>query len=142
MIYPKISALVPQDEHFDEGGIVNEGGFLSTAHLAAIEAELSVDPSADNTAALEQANASIEDLTTERNALQGQVDASQTTITEKDARITELEAQVVELGKSSSGDGTVVTTTVDDVVVSATGKGLLDPSHPLNVAASKTRKKA
>ena len=42
MKYPKVKDLVPAGEHFDESAIVNEGGFLSVAHLDAIENQLGV----------------------------------------------------------------------------------------------------
>ena len=40
--YPLIAALVPATEHFDESGIVGDGGWISVAHLKAIEQKLSV----------------------------------------------------------------------------------------------------
>lgn len=39
--YPLIAALVPAGEHFDESGIVGDGGWVSVSHLRAIEQKLS-----------------------------------------------------------------------------------------------------
>ena len=140
MKFQKIAGLVPEGEHFDESAIVNEGGFLSVAHLNAIENAL-VD-----TEGLEQANASIVELSNERDtAVQELATATenlttaQETITIRDARIAELEVQLAEFTKQPSGDGTVLHTTGDNVNTGANEKpakkGLLNPEHPLNVAA-------
>jgi hypothetical protein len=143
MKFQKIAGLVPEGEHFDESAIVNEGGFLSVAHLAALENDLGDSTNAE---ALEQANASIVELTTARDtamqelgAITENLTAAQETITIRDARIAELEVQLAEFTKQPSGDGTVLHTTGDNVNTGANEKpakkGLLNPEHPLNVAA-------
>lgn len=99
MKYPNISALVPEGEHFDETGIINEGGYVSIGHLALIEKELS-----DNATALSDASANADKIAD----LQSQLDAANTakktaedalatanqTITTNDAEITRLNKEL------------------------------------------------
>jgi chromosome segregation ATPase len=151
MKFPKVTGLVPEGEHFDESAIVNEGGFLSIAHLNAIENAL-VD-----TEGLEQANASIVELTNERDsAVQELATATdnlttaQETITTRDARITELETQLAEFTADASGDGTVLHTTRDNAntltETNSSSAATLKDDHPIviearnKVAAAKAKK--
>ncbi len=107
MTYKHIQALVPNGEHFDESGIINEGGFLSISHLDAIEQTLDTA-----SPALEQANALIETqiaTITELNesivTMQTASEAAATLATTQGARILALDAEVKELGKAPSGNG-------------------------------------
>jgi chromosome segregation ATPase len=157
MKFPKISAAVPQGEHFDESA-VNEGVWLSENHLNSIENALSVSEknAAEVATSLETANASIntltEQLATEKEnvtKVTTEKEASDKKITDlatehataleaKDAKIAKLEAEIVVLGKKPSGTGSAVVTTEDENAEDPkTGKtGLLDPEHPLNQYAS------
>jgi len=166
MKFSKISALVPTGEPFDEKA-VNEGVWMSEAHLDGIENALSLAETAASEAAttleavnasLAEKNASLVTLTEEvvaqkkiaetltaANATAAQKlteteAAHATALTAKDEKITSLEAEVVKLGKTPSGTGSAVVATEDEKPEeAATGKpGLLDAEHPLNkYAASK-----
>lgn len=139
MKYPRIATLVPQGEHFDESAIINEGGFLSVGHLSGIEAALENN----NVEALEQANATITDLTNERDntalelsAAQENLETANGTIAERDTTIVELQAQLAQFTSNASGQGTV-TTVVE--VVENNGEGASTPKsalskedHPVN----------
>lgn len=150
MEIPKIIALVPAGEHFDQSAIINEGGFLSVAHIGAIENALGED----NAEALAQANEQITTLTSERDAAQSSLDATteqlntaNETITARDARIVELEAEVAEFASKGSGGGSVLNTGADPVDEVEERKGALSAEHPVNKAvqakvnASKNKKK-
>lgn len=116
MKYTHIEALVPQGEHFDESAILNEGGYLSTAHLAAIENDL-----ATNGPALEQVNAmidthvaTIDELNGNITTLQTEKEAAEALTVTQNAKITELQNQVTELSKApSSRSGSTVKTNAD-----------------------------
>ncbi len=143
MKYAQIQALVPTGEHFDESGIINEGGFLSVAHLDNIEHTLST-----NSPALEQANATIEQhiATIEaRDAtiveLQAANDAAAEKATEQAATIATLQAQVATLSKRpSSRSGTSTVTAEDeqheDKKKSSELPRFDSPDHPANQAAA------
>lgn len=158
MKFQKISAAVPQGEHFDESA-VNEGVWMSETHLTSIENALTVaeTATAQVTASLETANASIENLNTELatekenvTKLTGEKEAAEQKVTDqaaehataiaaKDAEIATLQAEVARLGKNPSGTGSTVVTQEDEKPdeANATGRpSLLDPSHPLNQYAS------
>lgn len=157
MKFPKIAALVPQGEHFDESA-VNEGVWVSQNHLQGIETGLTVSEksAADAVASLETANGTIATLTEQLTASAKNVETitaekvnAETRIEEMkgeaelakkiaDARITELQAEVVALGKNPSGTGTTIVTKKDEKPAEAkTGKlSLLDPEHPVNQYAA------
>lgn len=155
MKYPKVKDLVPAGEHFDESAIVNEGGFLSVAHLDAIENQLTESGTAYATlqTQLDEANANgttlqttIEGLNTEISGLKTAATASANTINTQQARITALEAENAELGGQSSGTGTALVVKKDEVVKETnTAKAgvyaLDDPNHPQNQIAAKFQKK-
>jgi|ERR1035437_1147520 hypothetical protein len=142
MKYPKITSLVPEGEHFDESGIVNEGGFLSIKHLDNIEKII-----AGGDSALESANLLIQQDAGEVTRLTEELAAANVkteTLKQKNAakkeKIKTLEAKVAELGGESSGAGTVITTTKDaNAEENKTGEkvSLNDPEHPLNQYALK-----
>lgn len=156
MKFPKISAVVPQGEHFDESA-VNEGVWLSENHLNAVENALSVAETATAAAAssLETANTSVRNLTEELAAeksnsakLTAEKEAAEkkaadletehaTAIGTKDAKIVTLQAEVAKLGKTPSGTGSTLPVTKDEHPEETSGKpGLLDPNHPVNLAVA------
>lgn len=142
MKYAQIQALVPIGEHFDESGIINEGGFLSVAHLDNIEQTL-----ATNAPALEQANALIDThvaTIAEKEAtittLQSEKETAQQEVTTQAAKITELQAQVATLSKRpSSRNGTQTITAEDEHHEEKKKSSELprfdSPDHPANQAA-------
>lgn len=134
MKYPKIQELVPQGEHFDESAILHEGGYLSTAHLAAIENDL-----ATNAPALEQANATIEAHVSTIEELNGTITSMQTgldttaaSVASQTALITDLQAQIAELGKGSSGTGSKLHVKEEVVVDPNAVPKHLDDNDPAN----------
>jgi chromosome segregation ATPase len=140
MKYAQIQALVPTAEHFDESGIINEGGFLSVAHLNNIEQTL-----ATNAPALEQANATIEahvatieEKETAITTMQANIDKATTLSATQAATIATLQAQIVELGKNpSSKSGSEIATKQDEqhVEVKNERPRFDSPEHPANQAA-------
>lgn len=148
MSYPKIKSLAPAGEHFDESAIVNEGGFLSVAHLGTIENHL-VDNAAayatleqqfnEATASATTLQTTIDGLNTQISGLNDTAIASATTINTQANRITELEAQVVALGGQSSGSGTVLVTKKDENVTETPVNSAVlpfdSPDRPENQAA-------
>lgn len=130
--YAKIAALVPQGEHFDESAIVNEGGWVSTGHLDAIEASLGTVPEGYVAQAeLDAANA----LVTDRDST---ISSLQTASAEKDATIAKHVATIAALSKRSSGpSGSQPKAAKQDEQpkedkVTGNGKTLSinDPNHP------------
>lgn len=134
MKYTHIQALVPKEEHFDESGIINEGGFLSVAHLSNIEQTL-----ATTSPALEQANAAIETHVATIEELNGIIASMQTGLdttaasaASQAALIIDLQAQVVELGKVSSGTGSKLLVKEEVVDPNAVVPKHLDDKTPQN----------
>ena len=142
MKYPQIQALVPNGEHFDESAIVNEGGWVSSGHLDAMESALAA------TAAL---NTKVEELA-------GQLNTSQTALQEKEthlaaaneqvtanaAKIVELEGKLAAYGQQPSGSGSSVKVS-NEIVKEDSGEGkvfkLDDPNHPQNRVFESTLKR-
>lgn len=130
MDYPRISALVPQGEHFDSTA-VNEGIWLTTGHFSAIEN------------ALEANHGSLATLTTERDNLQQQLTQAQqdaqsaaTTaindLQERDQKITNLQAEIANLKKGPAADFQT-TTREEDPTPNATGiPSYADDNNPSN----------
>lgn len=134
MTYKHIQNLVPQTEHFDESGIINEGGFLSVAHLNNIEQTL-----ATTSPALEQANAAIEahvatieELNSTIASMQTGLDTTAASAASQAALITELQNQVTELGKASSGTGSKLLVKEEVVDPNALVPKHLDDKTPQN----------
>jgi uncharacterized protein (DUF3084 family) len=122
MEYPRITALVPNGEHFDSTAL-NEGIWLTTGHFNAIEN------------ALESGNSSVSTLTTERDNLQQQLTQArhdaQTSATKaqddlqaRDQQISNLQTEIANLKKGPAGEFTQTTTTQDQVP----GQGKTDMS--------------
>lgn len=134
MKYSKITSLVPAGEFFDESA-VDEGVYLTTTHLQALEDALSKPNEAD--AALQ---AKLDEATTQVTTLQTQMQGMHTAeaMAAKDARITALEAEVSELGKGASGNGTPVAAGNEVIETGNSNKKVTinDAEHPTNVAAA------
>jgi len=150
MKYPKITALVPEGEHFDDSAIINEGGYLSIAHFAAVEKRLTENETAiadaanaltiannDATTRLNAANdeATIKlnaanELVTEANAAKKVSDdaliAANATI---EAQQTEIENLKAENAKLKKEPGAAVSTTVTDSDVPPVGSDTKVPAH-------------
>jgi hypothetical protein len=127
---------------------LTEGLFLQPEEATKIDQELTAASAAKQAAGeLVTANATIQDRDTAIADLKTAAQASADTITQRDQRISELQAEVAELGKGSSGTGTVITAKEDDVTSEkpvTTGLPRYDsPDHPANREADKyTKKKA
>lgn len=111
MEYPRITALVPNGEHFDSSAL-NEGIWLTSGHVNAIEN------------ALEANNGGLTALTTERDNLQQQLtqaqqDAqtaatqAQNNLQARDQQIAGLQTEIANMKKSPAGEFTQTTTTQD-----------------------------
>lgn len=106
MKYPKITALVPEGEHFDEAvATVNEGIYLTASHFEGIEAALATADQAIADANTERQTA-LDALTVaqaELESAQANVTASAEALATANARIAELEGAAgsfSETGKS------------------------------------------
>jgi len=92
MEFNNIVALVPEGEHFDESAIVNEGVFLTIAHVQNIENTLA--GAAQQITAAESNVATAQGLVSEATE---SVTAANNTIAERDATIAELNTQIAAL---------------------------------------------
>lgn len=131
MSLPRITALVPQGEHWDSTAL-NEGIWLTTGHVNAIETALTGNETAVTT------------LTTERDNLQQQLTQAQqaatTTATqhtaalaERDGKIITLQGEVATLKKGPAATFTQTTTEKDAIPAVATAvPSYLDDSNPSN----------
>ena len=135
MKYPQLSAVVPQGEHFDDS-VVNEGVWLTAAHLNNIEAALSTNAELDTTM-----NSAIATMTGQIDGLVDTAVKDAATIRTQSARIVELEATVEKLEAKPSGNGSVlIAGAKDDSAEGNVGnEGRLprfdDPAHPGNQSA-------
>ena len=113
MEYPRITALVPNGEHFDSTA-VNEGIWLTTGHFSAIEI------------ALEASINCAASLTSERDNLQQQLtqvqqDAqtaaanSQKSLDDRDRQISNLQTENAKLKAGPAGEFSQTTTTEDPI---------------------------
>lgn len=128
MKYPKLNSLVPAGEHFDESAVNGEGVWLSTGHVASIEAALAED----NSEALSTATKQVTDLTESIATLNASVETTNIEKTALAARVLELEAENARLGGKSSGTGTVLNTTEDPNTEGKKMPSYLDDSAPEN----------
>lgn len=156
MKYPKVNELVPAGEHFDESGIVNEGGFLSVQHLDAIEKKLT-----DETAAFQNLQLEKDGLATKVTEHETTIatmttaaDTAAASILTKDEKIAELNAtiaaqatELIALGKKPSGQAgsTVVVKAAAEVVeekeLTSNGPHKFDSDeHPANRFADNQKK--
>lgn len=126
--YEKIAALVPEGEHFDATAI-NEGVYLTTAHIANIEVSL-----------LNQ-DTVVAEMQTQLDAAKQQNETSQQTIADrdaslesKDAQITALEAEVATLKTKPAADFTEKGKEKDEH-----GSGEQKQLDPVTIEANKKR---
>ena len=133
MKYTRIAAALGWEETPDN----QEGLFLQPEEAATLDAALGND----NAEALATANETITTLNGEISNLKTAATAAAENETRLNNRIAELEAENAELGKESSGNGTVVTTTED--VITGTGKtpSYLDDTNPINSWADQRMKR-
>ena len=150
MKYPKIKSLVPQGEHFDESAIVNEGGYISVAHLDALEKTLGENATAisGHAAALQTANdattaaeAKVTPLTEEIATLKNEKLALEQKNADLKEKNKKLKAKNEELGGQSSDEGggtPLPTSAAAEIKKEETGKkpGLMDANHPANLQAA------
>jgi hypothetical protein len=142
MKYQKIASLVPAGEHFEEKA-VNEGVWLSVAHIEAIESVLAADPDRSEIdrlttelSAAQQANATLTQSMETLNAAK----QSDTTI------IQELRDKVAEFEAGSSGGGTNIRTGKEGEAEHQGGRSSKlprydDPNHPAQKLAARFVKK-
>lgn len=131
MKYPQLQSLIPAGEHFDESAIINEGGYLSINHLAAIEERLANNQAAFDAVKLDLDNqkALVDSLTEKQNT-------SAQKITDQANKIAELNDQVAELGKEASGTGSSAAAIVDENANTEV-PSYLSASNPANEWADK-----
>ena len=101
MEYTQIISLVPEGEYFDASAI-NEGVYLSVAHLNAIEAQLAL--SAGN----------IEAAMQEVSAANSALDTANLTVQQQASIIAALETQVAELKQTPAAPVSATTKEADD----------------------------
>lgn len=103
MEYNNIISLVPQGEHFDASAI-NEGVWVSQAHLDAIENTLAGNAASIATGKEEfdALNGSTAQLKTDLEASAKTIDALNSTIADKDAEIERLKAAAAGQMKQTS----------------------------------------
>jgi hypothetical protein len=130
MEYPRITALVPQGEHFDSSAL-NEGIWLTVGHVNSIETSL------------DAVNGSVGALTAERDTLQQQLTLSQqdaqTAATQaqndlqaRDQKITSLETEIANLKKGPAGDFQTTTREQDNQPGNTVAPSYADDNNPVN----------
>lgn len=133
MKFPKLTALAPAGENFDETAL-NEGIWVTGSHLESVEAALAGSDIAlqEVQTNLEAATAQVTESATKVTALEESAGSAATTIATQTARIAELEAENTVLGKKASGNGTPLGTRKDDSAEPAEVPSYLDDSSPEN----------
>lgn len=129
----------------EEFAVVDGGFLLTEEQLNNIEASINETDLATTNEALDQANASIQDLTAERDAanqnadsLQEQLNAANATIAERDATIADLNNTIATLSKKPSSTGSTAITKADDKTEEKEEKITLNhPDHPINKDAAR-----
>jgi uncharacterized membrane protein len=142
MKYPKITALVPEKEHFDSS-VIGEGVWMTVGHVDSIESALEVQQtSIDEAVAIVQS--ALTETETTLAATKELLTASETLVAERDttvstqaARIQELEAKVVELGGKPSGTRSTITAPIDTPPAAPVSTAIPfdSPEHPANKMA-------
>lgn len=105
MEYPNIIAAVPQDEHFDASA-VNEGVWMSEAHLGSIETTL-----AANTEAIASIKSQFDSEALARQQAETALAAANDSNAEKDNTIA---AQAAEIAALKEGPAATITTTTKE----------------------------
>jgi len=142
MKYPKVTALVPEKEHFDSS-VIGEGVWMTVGHVSAIEGALQAQETATAEAVatlqttLTETKDSLEIAETSVTALTATVSEKETTISTQSAKIQELEAKVLELGGKPSGIGSTTTAPLDTPPPAPTSGAIPfdSPEHPANMMA-------
>jgi septal ring factor EnvC (AmiA/AmiB activator) len=100
MEYNRIQSLVPKDEHFDATA-VNEGVWVSKAHLDAIENQLGQDQATieSHGPAVQGLTDQITTLTTERDSAKTELQTANDTVAARDSKITEMQSEIDGLKK-------------------------------------------
>lgn len=130
MEYTRITALVPDGEHFDASAM-NEGIWLTVSHVNAIETSL------------EAAGGALATMTTERDNVQQQLAQSQTAaqtaatqaqsdLQARDAQIATLQTQVADLSKKPASEFLTTTRAEDPKTGNAGTPSYADDNNPLN----------
>jgi hypothetical protein len=140
--FPKITALVPEKEHFDSS-VIGDGVWMTIGHVNAVESALAASETATLEAVstlqgtLSETKDSLEKAETSVVGLNATVSEKETTITTQSARIQELEAQVAELGGQSSGTGSKPIATNDPPPPPTSSNAIAfdSPEHPANIQA-------
>lgn len=115
--------------------VKEDGLFLQPEEANTLDAALAAGTQA--AADLATSSEKVTELNATITGLQTTIDTAATETTKLNNRITELEAEVKTLGGKESGSGTVVATKEDPKPEEGKKIGLLDPAHPLNVAAKR-----
>lgn len=97
MSFPKVTALVPKDEHFDSTAL-NEGIWLSAGHLNAIENALAAAAANDTTQA-----SRITELTSQLATKQNDLTAAQSSLATANTTISGLQGEIVTLKGTPAG---------------------------------------
>lgn len=139
MKYQQINALVPENEHFDESAAINEGMFLSVAHIDAIENALQNSGSVSESIQLE-----LENARTELVQVNSDLELANETISNQQSTIDELNLKLEQWArKPTSVSGTIVTGAPDeDPEIQGSTKKLPrydSKDHPANIAATHRR---
>lgn len=131
MEYPRITALVPQGEHFDSSAM-NEGIWLTVGHVNSIENSL------------ETVNGSVATLTAARDNLQQELNQArqdaQTAATQaqndlqtRDQQISNLQTEIATLKKGPASEFKTTTRDEDPPPQGSTGTpSYADDNNPLN----------
>ena len=135
MEYTQIISLVPQGEHFDSAAI-NEGVYLTVAHINAIEASLAANAQTvsslnDKIKLANEAKKKADDNLIAANTT---IESQKTTLKEKETEITTLNTKVEEL----ENDGSVTQTTkASDKNPKTKPKAHEDPNNSINSFADR-----
>jgi len=103
-----IAALAPEGEEFKPEAVVNEGIWMTEAHLTAVENKLSADA-----AALVQAGEDLAAANTAKTTAENDLAAANQTIEANNTRIQELEAENAKLKGTPAAEITQTTTNED-----------------------------
>lgn len=107
MKFPKINALIPTGEHFD-GEAVNEGIWMTAAHVTAIEGKLTTNEAAATQAATQLATAQTARETAETNLA-----TANSTIASQATELTQLKAENAKLKGQPAGGFSTTTKDAD-----------------------------
>ena len=147
MKYPQLNSLVPAGEHFDESA-VNEGVFLSVAHIDAIEQNLAGHEGVLQAVQTQLDTAKETNTTHEATIVTHEATISTLTTENKNQsdKILELQGIVAKLNKKPSGQGSSLQVAAaaevkEEEKLSENGKARFDSAdHPANKFADSVKK--